>query len=651
MITFPLVPPVPHGVKYADPMAVPPWHNAKYFSAEETPAGFTWKVAPGTFADDGWLTFNFMVDGPDAVVFELKFYADDNEEPCTLLFAGLPYAQARLRVPMCYTDQREWGLGREGACLKRIWFGRALKPAQITKFSLVAARKAPGVIRWWQGLARYTKREPELLTHPLLPKGALIDELGQSTTREWATKTPSFDAMKQRLEKQRAGAFAWPDKFSKWGGDATRTWTATGFFRTEFRDNRWWFVDPDGHPFWSAGMDCVRANISGITTNLEAGVPKTFGEKPDVNFLGHNLERVFGKAWKTTWDAMVPNLLREFGINTIGNWSDEDTARAAKFPYVMPLPGFHPKQSGTIFREFPDVFHPEFEADAKEFSKSLEAVRDDRALIGYFLMNEPTWGFSAQTPAEAMLTLTESAHSRDAFAKWLAEKHGDNLAATWNMSGASLAKIRNGSWAGAAFTAEARADFEAFSTVLCAKLFDMLSAACKAVAPHHLNLGARYYTVPPRWALLGMANAFDVFSINGYSKKAPDGGEEISRVANKPVLVGEWHFGALDTGLPASGIGHVRDQAARGAAYRYYLEQSAAAPWCVGVHWFTLYDQSAMGRFDGEAYNIGFLDVCNRPYAPLCEAAAASFVRVYDVARGTTPPFATPPEYLPMLFF
>jgi len=117
-----------------------------------------------------------------------------------------------------------------------------------------------------------------------------------------------------------------------------------------------------------------------------------------------------------------------------------------------------------------------------------------------------------------------------------------------------------------------------------------------------------------------------------------------------PVMVGEWHFGALDVGLPASGIGHVKTQDDRGRAYRVYLEDAARKPWCVGVHYFILYDQSALGRFDGECYNIGFLDVCNRPYELLCRAARASHERVYDLALGKVEPFNDAPEYLPKLF-
>ena len=103
-------------------------------------------------------------------------------------------------------------------------------------------------------------------------------------------------------------------------------------------------------------------------------------------------------------------------------------------------------------------------------------------------------------------------------------------------------------------------------------------------------------------------------------------------------------------GLPASGLGHVRDQQARGKAYRVYVEDAAAKPWCVGVHYFTLYDESAMGRHDGENYNIGFLDVCNRPYEPLAGAARASHERLYRVAAGELRPYDEAPEYLPKLF-
>ena len=266
------------------------------------------------------------------------------------------------------------------------------------------------------------------------------------------------------------------------------------------------------------------------------------------------------------------------------------------------------------------------------------------------MMNEPTWGFSEELPAVGMLYNTPRCETRKALARFLGEKHGDNnaLSTAWQLP-VTLDEVAAGPWKHP-LGQQAMSDLEAFSAVMVERLFKTLRDACRRVDPTHLNLGIRYAGVPPRWAVAGM-RSFDVFSMNCYAARIPaDEVATIHGLLNMPVIIGEWHFGALDVGLPASGIGRVADQAARGRAYRVYLEDAAANPYCVGTHWFTLYDQSVLGRFDGENYNIGFLDVCNRPYDELCHAARSSHERVYDVAAGTATPYDEAPRYLPKLF-
>jgi len=108
----------------------------------------------------------------------------------------------------------------------------------------------------------------------------------------------------------------------------------------------------------------------------------------------------------------------------------------------------------------------------------------------------------------------------------------------------------------------------------------------------------------------------------------------------------------LDVGLPATGVGpRVRTQAERAQAYRYYLETAAQIPHCVGVHHFTHYDQSALGRFDGEAYNIGFYYICNRPYEVLVNAARESHSLMYRIGLGERQPYLNAPEFLSRFFF
>jgi hypothetical protein len=235
-------------------------------------------------------------------------------------------------------------------------------------------------------------------------------------------------------------------------------------------------------------------------------------------------------------------------------------------------------------------------------------------------------------------------------ARFLRRKYdGDAaLAATWKTA-ATFEKVARGKWKGI-LPNEATADLREFSGVMVERYFQALSKACREVDSKHLNLGMRWQGIPKDWAVPGM-KSFDVFSLNCYQDKLPrDTAEKIASLLKMPVLVGEWHFGALDAGLPASGIGHLKNQAERAKAYRVYLEDAAADPYCVGVHWFTLYDQSAVGRFDGENYNIGFLDVCNRAYDELGRGAIASHERMYQVAAGEAQPFAERLEYLPKLF-
>lgn len=99
-------------------------------------------------------------------------------------------------------------------------------------------------------------------------------------------------------------------------------------------------------------------------------------------------------------------------------------------------------------------------------------------------------------------------------------------------------------------------------------------------------------------------------------------------------MIGEFHFGATDRGLPATGIQGALKQEERGKAYCYYLEQGLTRPELIGIHYFQWLDQPVFGCLDGENYNIGFMDICNRPYKKLTEAAMKSHSKIYEVACG-----------------
>lgn len=638
---------------------------AVWYEAEQVGDGLAFELPTGALAGAQCLWADMLLDGDRLAVFQLALREGPDGPRFVLTFALLNQCSARMRMPLAATDQNRWRLPRQAAWLKPMCGGDRVDPAKVDRMTLTVLRKSDGPVRWCMTPITAAAEPPPRLAEPVLPRGKLLDELGQSALHDWPGKSRSADEVADRLAEQlaAAGSHAWPEGFSRWGGWSDAQFEATGFFRTHKDADRWWLVDPDGHAFWSAGLDCVRSSIESACDGLGpalAWLPEddepfaqVLIEGGDggrcVNYLAANFIRTFGPVeWYDAWSRISLGQLRRFGFNTVANWSEWQIASAAGFPYVRPL-SLRLDKTPMVYRDFPDVFAASFAEDAAAFADPLHETRDDPALIGYFLMNEPNWGFSTETPAAGMLFATPQCASREALGGWLTERYGSDeaLAKAWGLP-VTLAAVAAGPWQ-TPLTDPARADLAEFSTQMVERLFTGLSEACRSVDPHHLNLGARYYTVPPAWALAGM-HCFDVFSINCYRERVGEDAAGLAEAVDRPVMVGEWHFGALDAGLPASGIGHVRTQADRGRAFRVYTEDAAARPWCVGVHYFTMYDQSALGRFDGENYNIGFLDVCNRPYEPLAEAARQTHARLYRVALGEVEPFADAPEYLPKLF-
>ena len=629
-----------------------------YWARNGTGDRITFDLEGVCFHKSGWLTADLMVMGDHEVVFELALYERDKK--FSLTFFTLNRAQARIRFHLDDCDLKKWQLGREEAWLKPCCNGEVVTPEKIDRMELNIVRKSNHNAIFALTPLYYSDIEPSRITEPVLPDGALVDELGQWKFSEWAGKTKSYDEFYSRIHKTlNTNQPTQPSGRSKWGGCLSKRIDATGYFRTHHDNNRWWFVDPDGYLFWSAGLDCVRSMIDSRVTHLTNAVTRKpqsefavtkndFGEVIGYDFLRENLFRAFGDDCENAWERITLNFLNEAGFNSIGNWSDLKFAQKYQFPYVRPL-HFTAKHVKNIYRDFPDVMNPEFLKDARDFAQALVTTLNDPALIGYFLMNEPTWGFSLQTPAEGMLFQTESCYSRTAFKNWLQEKYitEEAISNAWAKK-ITFEQIERGIWTDRP-TSEMIPDLETFSTILVEKEFLTLSNACKEVDPNHLNLGARYYTVPPEWAMKGM-KGFDVFSVNCYQPKVLDLFKQITDTMQIPVLIGEWHFGALDAGLPGTGIGQVESQADRGKAYRIYVEDAASKPWCVGVHYFTQNDQSCLGRFDGENWNIGFIDVTCKPYGDLLNAARITHECLYDVILCKEKPFNDAPVYLPPLF-
>jgi len=544
-------------------------------------------------------------------------------------------------------------------------------------------RKTTPAARFCLGPLHFSAGEPPFLSNPSLPRGPLVDAMGQSTLHRWPEKTSDLSAMIRRLRAdwKRATRVRQPAGRSRWGGWTARRVKTTGFFRTHHDGHRWWLVDPDGYLFWSSGLDCVHPSIdneSKVSTRYQdlsaahAELPNVLGpmgrcfranpwhspSDREFNYGEANCVRAFGaEAWYDRWITLAHGNLRRLGFNTAGDWSDECAARRERTPYVRPLERWFwsSRRTPVVAPDFPDVFHPSLARDAGRFAECLRETRDDPSLMGYFLHNEPPWDHDSDGVAATMLREKPACASRKAFVEFLRRKYSDDrgLRRAWGMQ-VRLKHMEEGCWKDTLSPA-ASADVRSFSTVMLDRLLKVYGSACRRIDTHHLNLGIRWWTFPPLWALRAMRHC-DVVSFNyyfprlnmvGYGRQRETGVEEVVAALRRPFLVGEWHFGALDGGLPSAGLCRVADQEERGRAFRVYAEHAASLPWCVGAHWFNMYDRNALSSTtSNENYNIGFFDVSHHPHTAICRAATETNRRIYRVAAGRLAPYDRPVRHL-----
>ncbi len=511
-----------------------------------------------------------------------------------------------------------------------------------------------------------------------LPQRKLVDEFGQWKEKEWPGKIHSMEELKTRLKGyEKKAEYPFPE-WNRWGGDAGRKLKeGTGYFSTfKSKDGRWHLVDPDGCDYFSLGPcgtdpgdPCRIDSFEQVCDWLPdindpefkdlymAGTMRRAAYMPPdtykmLRFTALNLKRVYGESWKEKWEEISHNILMGNGINSQGNFPGLCVNNGrSKLPYVRELPGF-PTTSTLIFRDFPDVLSPEYQEKSEKYAEYLSQWKEDVWLIGYFLRNEPEFNFvEGLAIADEVLHNPEQTYCRLGLIQHLKETYGsiEALNKAWDSAFESFDDFRKPIDCCSAEYPKSQKDIRDFSKHLIREYIKVPSLACRAADKNHLNLGLRWSKAYNTDMMAGW-EYFDVFSINCYDF---DPSRDMNFVKNAgvdlPILLGEYHCGALDRGLPATGLKGVKNQEERGVMWRHFVEKAAAHPYGVGAHWFQYNDQFCLGRYDGENYQIGMVDICMQPYKELMDAAYETSKILYKVKNGEAEPYSRLPESIPMI--
>jgi hypothetical protein len=528
-----------------------------------------------------------------------------------------------------------------------MWLWAPVDPPEIKSLTLKISENNEGgilIIGDIRGAGSYNPPSEKILSTSFFP---FIDSLGQYIYLDWPGKTYQNDDLKRAVEDETKdlGKFPGPSEWDKYGG-----WTGgpksetTGNFRVEKINGQWWLIDPLGYLFWSHGITCVRFNNGASRINgrnhyfkslPERGSPLNqfysfSGKDTAFIFSEANLYRKYGTDWKARSTELAHRRMKSWGMNTMANWSDPEIYLQNNTPYTVAIYFDWPKLGGGE-KKFPDVFDPLFRSRLKSrMAEEKGKTSNDPYCIGYFIDNELKWNDLALTALSSEKPLP----ARTALVEFLKKKYRtiQELNKEWNSKFASWKKLLNTPVTGV--PEAALADLHEFDLVIADMYYQICNEELKAVAPDKLYLGSRndfhYYPDDKQyeWVIYSAARYCDVISFNRYRFSAAD--LQLPDDIDKPVIIGEFHFGAPDRGMPHTGLRSVKDQDQRAEAYISYMEGALRNPGIVGAHWFQYGDQAYTGRSDGENYQIGFVDICDYPYRETIEASRKVGYRLYE---------------------
>ena len=237
--------------------------------------------------------------------------------------------------------------------------------------------------------------------------------------------------------------------------------------------------------------------------------------------------------------------------------------------------------SEGYWAKFPDVFDPGFEqAIQNNLARRVGSSANDPWCIGYFSDNEMSWG-DDQSLSLAVLRSPPTQAAKKVLVGDLRTKYGDidMLNAAWGSKYESWDTLLQSRQAPDEQTS--RADLVAFYSKAAEQYFRAVRQAIHAVAPQQLYLGCRFAWVNDL-AAIAAGKYCDVVSYNRYQRSVADfhfPGED------RPLMIGEFHFGALDRGMFHTGLVPVESQAARAEAYQDYVADALASS---TVRWYAL---------------------------------------------------------------
>lgn len=360
------------------------------------------------------------------------------------------------------------------------------------------------------------------------------------------------------------GIVSTTSELGTYGGWLDKNVGATGFFHTKEIDSVWYMVDPEGYLFYTVG----------VTSVVPGG------------------------------DIELPSALKDWGLNIMGNWSDETIEDFPFVPRFSFLSGFKGTNSyrKNLFNQ--DIF-PVFDADfASWVDTKAEAFvadyKDNSWVVGYQTDNELRLHY---TDINSYLALdTSDLHYKAAY-DWMMAEHG------------FVSPVSDD-------------DVSKFGAYVAETYMSTVNTALKKYDPNHMNLGCRIHAAVKYDSLLvkAICKNVDINTINFYGAWEPSEADMDMWInAGKPFMITEFYTKAQDSGLGnEDGAGwEVYTQQDRVDHFENFGMTCLSHRGSVGWTWFKYIDKNDA--------NKGLVNLEYEVYTDLVESMANLSKDVYNL--------------------
>lgn len=413
---------------------------------------------------------------------------------------------------------------------------------------------------------------------------------------------------------------------------------ATGFFRVEKdKDNRWWLIDPAGNGFFACGIDGL---------HFGGRYCEALGYSP----YNRNVKKQFGTS--TAWTKHTLKRLREWGFNYAGT-SDDKFHNQLPFSINLMLGSSFSSfgdeydimpYRGKVGTALPNPFHPRFaEWCRRRFLEQIGQEIENPYFMGYFCDNELCWKGANNNLIDgsgvfnAVLAKPAEHTAKIALANFLKEQFQGNVKAFNRFWGVQIKDFSPQSLPKKLphRTARQLTIKQDFLTLTAETYFRTIRDTIRSIDPNHMLLGCRFAGLNAHERIWKAAGKYcDVVSFNVYpvvdftqNKLFTERGELVSLITQvqkwtgRPMLVTEWAFMGLDSGMPClRGAGHrLATQSDRSRAAELFARTLAVQPYMVGYNWYRYCDDPKLGvrKNFPETGNYGLVNEQDEPYQEL----------------------------------